>query len=85
MSLNLKNPRAHQLAAELARLTGESMTSAVIRAIEERIGFERRKRGQKRTTERMLEFAERFAAGMPDGCRSADHSSLLYGEDGLPR
>jgi len=85
VSLNLKNPRAHELAAELASLTGESLTSAVIRAIEDRLAEERRKRGQKRKAERMLDFAARFAQGMPDTCHSADHASLLYGEDGLPR
>ena len=29
LSLNIKNPEAHELAAALARLTGESMTKAV--------------------------------------------------------
>ena len=32
MSLNIKSPKAHALAAELARLTGESMTKAVTEA-----------------------------------------------------
>ena len=36
MSLNIKDPEAHKLAQELARETGESMTSAVIQAIRER-------------------------------------------------
>ena len=85
MSLNLKNPRAHELATQLAELTGESLTTAVIQALEEKLELERRKRGQKSTAERILAFADRFASGMPRDCHSSDHGSLLYGEDGLPR
>ena len=32
MGLNIKNEEAHQLVAELAKLTGESMTAAVTEA-----------------------------------------------------
>lgn len=34
--LNIKNPRAHELAVEVASVTGESLTDAVIHALEER-------------------------------------------------
>ena len=34
--LNIKNPRAHQLAVEVAAATGESLTDAVIHSLEER-------------------------------------------------
>lgn len=36
MALNLKNPDVERLATELARLTGESKTEAIRRALEER-------------------------------------------------
>jgi len=36
------------------------------------------------TAASMLAFAEQFAEGMASECHSADHASLLYGEDGLP-
>ena len=36
MALNLKNPEVERLAAELARLTGESKTEAIRRALLER-------------------------------------------------
>lgn len=85
MSLNIKNERAHQLASELAHLTGESLTTAVLRALEQRLEAERERRGKQGKAERMLEFARRFAAGMPPSLRSEDHATLLYGEDGLPK
>jgi antitoxin VapB len=36
MPLNLKNPEVERLAAEVARLTGESKTEAILRALQER-------------------------------------------------
>src|ERR1700679_155901 len=50
-SLNLKNPRAYSLAAELAQLTGESLTASVIAALEHQLEAERRKRGGRTTAE----------------------------------
>lgn len=85
MSLNIKNPEAHLLAAELAELTGESLTAAVVVALRERLEAEKRRRGRGDMAERMLRFADRFRAGMRPGCKSQDHGDLLYGEDGLPR
>jgi antitoxin VapB len=83
MSLNLKNPRAHELAVQLSKLTGESITTVVIKALEERLRQESLKR-QGSTAERILRFADRFAEGMPQVCSSAEHAAI-FGEDGLPR
>ena len=44
MHLNIKNDEAHKLATELARLTGENLTSAVTLALRERMARERRRR-----------------------------------------
>jgi antitoxin VapB len=85
MSLNLKNPRAHALATELAALTGESLTEAVIRSLEDRLRRERLRTGGKSTAERMIEFGRRFSEDFPPAVSSADHGDLLHGEDGLPR
>jgi len=38
MALNIKNERVERLAEELARLTGESKTATILRALEERKG-----------------------------------------------
>jgi hypothetical protein len=37
MSLNIKNPKAHTLAARLAQKTGEALTEAVVRSLRERL------------------------------------------------
>jgi len=36
MAMNIKNEKVEQLADELAHLTGESKTAAILRALEER-------------------------------------------------
>ena len=84
MSLNVKNPQAHDLARELAELTGESLTAAVMTSLDERLQRERQRRMTRKKAERILDFAERFSAGMPGDAHSSEHADI-YGEDGLPR
>jgi antitoxin VapB len=56
VSLNIKDPEAHQLAQAIARATGESMTHAVKVALRERYDrIEGRKR--KASVEELLAIA----------------------------
>ena len=60
MAMNIKNERVEQLAGELARITGESKTAAILRALEER--RERIARGGpsgKQRVAQALDFLER--------------------------
>ncbi len=83
MSLNVKNPEAHQLARELAGLTGESMSSAVTIAVRER--RDRILAGRSGSlTERMLAIGRDCAGRLPTHLRMIDHGELLYDEHGLP-
>jgi antitoxin VapB len=64
MALNIKSPETDRLARELAALTGESITTAVTRALEERLALERRARdaGKKELLrERLREIQAVFA------------------------
>jgi antitoxin VapB len=82
MTLNIKSGEAHALAAELAKLTGESMTKAVTEAIRERLDRERRLRNQAALAEELLAIGRRCAAhGRKD---TRPHGDLLYDERGLP-
>jgi antitoxin VapB len=82
MHLNIKNDEAHQLATELARLTGESLTSAVTLALRERLIRERRRRRTNQVAARLMKIASRYAA-LPDTGRTPDEI-LGYDEHGLP-
>jgi antitoxin VapB len=83
MSLNIKSPEAHDMAAQLARLTGESMTKAVTEAIRERLKSEKRKRDEDKLFAELMEIAEQCAAYPRRDDRSLE--DFLYDERGLPR
>jgi antitoxin VapB len=82
MSLNIKDPEAHQLAQELSKATGETMTEAVTVALRERIARLRRSRKADATAAELLAIGTRCAASLK--CRPVDHATLLYDENGLP-
>jgi len=84
MSLNIKNEEAHRLAQQLARLTGESMSTAVTKAVRERLERVRRKHGTSKA-ERLLQIGRECAAHLKEPFRSIDHGELLYDEKGLPK
>jgi len=58
MALNIKNSVVERLAADVARLTGESKTEAIRRALEERRGRLRSASGDTRRA-RVLRFLEK--------------------------
>ena len=79
MVLSIKSAQADQLARELAELTGETITEAVVTSLEARLALER-----LRQRERSLhDIIERFRQ-LPvlDGRRTND--ILGYDEHGLP-
>jgi antitoxin VapB len=84
MSLSIKNEKTHQMARELARLTGESITVAVSVAIRERL--ERvRENTRKGLAERILEIGRECAAHFKEPYKSIDHGEFLYDDKGLPK
>ncbi len=84
MGLNIKNDETCQLAHELARLTGDTMTGAITIALRERLERERRLRGaEKRLTEMRL-IADRCARLLAPGPSAVEHGKVLYDERGLP-
>ena len=84
MSLNIKSKRAHSLAGRLAALTGETMTEAVTRAVQERLERVQHERG-KGLRERLLAIGKDCAAHLKEPFRSIDHGELLYDDKGLPK
>ncbi|MGI8824293.1 MAG: type II toxin-antitoxin system VapB family antitoxin [Chloroflexota bacterium] len=84
MSLNIKREETYRLAQELAHLTGESVTTAVTRAVRERLDRVRRQQGES-LTDHLLAIGEDCAAHLKEPYRSIDHADLLFDERGLPR
>ena len=89
MALNIKNADVERLAAEVARLTGESKTEAIRRALEER---RRRLRGHAPADRRarVLTFLRKKVwASIPKEelgrrlTRAEEDEILGYGSDGV--
>ncbi|MCC7417837.1 MAG: type II toxin-antitoxin system VapB family antitoxin [Acidobacteria bacterium] len=89
MPLNIKNPDVERLAAEVARLTGESKTEAIRRALDER-----RRRLERRSPDlrraRVLGLLERKVwPTLPKGergrrlTRAEEDDILGYGSAGV--
>ena len=83
MSLNIKDPEAHKLAAMLAKETGETMTAAVTKALRERLERIRRQRKSEAVLAELHAIARR-GASLAKG-PYIDHAELLYDEKGLPK
>lgn len=82
MSLNIKAPRVHDLARELAERRGTTLTSAVEAALEEALA--REGRPADRVRER-LDAISRHCAGLPRLDHRTADEILGYDERGLPR
>ncbi len=82
MALSIKHPRADQLARELAACTGESLTDAVIVALEERL---RRQRMVTSTGFRdELRAIRKRCAKLPRRDHRSADDIIGYDERGLP-
>ena len=84
MALSIKDPETERLARSLAQLTGENITTATRRAIEERLA---RVGGQSHTAtllEDMAEIRRRWSA-LPIVNDQTPEEILGYDEHGLPR
>ncbi len=84
MGLNIKNEQTHKLIQELAKLTGENMTTATTEAVIERLERVRHQKGVSLSM-RLLTIGKDCALRLKEPFRSIDHGELLYGEDGLPK
>jgi antitoxin VapB len=84
VGLNIKNDETHRLVRKLAKLTGESMTTAVTAAVRERLD---RFLGDRRQNlaERLIAIGKECAEHLKEPYRTIDHGELLYDERGLPR
>jgi antitoxin VapB len=81
MTLNIKDPEAHELARKIAEQTGETMTRAVTEALRERLARITRARPPEATADDLLAIGRRCAAtlqGKPvDRARRIQRTSML--------
>lgn len=83
MALNIRNGEAEELAEKLARLTGETKTEAVIKALRDRLERVRRARTKRRLADELDDIARHCAALPVRDARPAE-DILGYDDSGLP-
>ena len=81
MALNIRNPETERLAEALAKLTGETKTEAVTRALRDRLARVRRERARRRLADELA----RQCARLPVLDSRPPDEILGYDEHGLPR
>lgn len=83
MALNIRNPETEKLAAELAKLTGETKTQAVTLALRDRLQRLRRQHSGRRLASELDEIALHCASLPVLDPRDPDEI-VGYDEHGLP-
>jgi antitoxin VapB len=84
VALNIRSAETEALAAELARLTGETKTEAVTKAVRDRLERVRRAR-QRRSLADELDAIGKQCAALPVLDPRAPDEIVGYDEHGLPR
>ncbi|MGA2027144.1 MAG: type II toxin-antitoxin system VapB family antitoxin [Syntrophobacteraceae bacterium] len=84
MPLSIRNPRAEKLARQVASESGESLTQAIIHALEERLERLKGRGTAPDVAEEIMKISLRCRALPEMDQRSADEI-LDYDERGLPQ
>jgi antitoxin VapB len=90
MPLNIKNPDVERLAEEISRMTGESKTEAIRRALEERHARLAHRVGAENRAVRLRRFLEQEAWSIAPKnelgkrlTRAEEEAILGYGPEGV--
>jgi antitoxin VapB len=83
MALSIKNREAERLARELANVTGETITEAVMSAMREQLARKRASASARALEESLRDVHERVARIPVLDNRSPE--DMLYDEHGLPK
>lgn len=84
MPLSIRNARAEALARDVAARTGETMTQAIVVALEQRLAKLRSRRETTAAARNLLRIARRIGRRVTRDRRGPDRI-LGYDKQGLPR
>ena len=84
MPLSIKNPHAERLVRQIASETGESLTGAIEKALEERWQRLQQQRHHRIVSSQLEEILRRVDA-LPNLDSRSEDDILGYDENGIPR
>ena len=84
MGITIKNPKAEHLAREGAKVSGESVTQAIIVALEERLERLKGRKSATNLTEEILRISKRCSA-LPELDHRSPDEILDYDSRGVPK
>ena len=84
MALSIRNPRAEKLARQVAAESGESLTEAIIHALEERLERLKGRHTATDVAEEIMKISLRCRA-LPEKDQRGTDEILGYDERGLPQ
>jgi antitoxin VapB len=83
MALSIKNPEVDRLARELAEVTGENITEAIYKALEERLEKETGRKRSNFFRDKIKRIQERISR-LPRKDHRTDDELIGYDERGIP-
>ena len=84
MPFSIRNPRVERLARDVSRRTGENLTQAIERALQERLAGLRSGKERAALARKLLRIARRCSQ-RPTLDRRSEDELLGYDERGIPR
>ncbi len=84
MALSIKNPETERLARELARVTGESLTEAVTKALRDRLVREAGHKGAREQIRAEIRRIQQEFQSLPVLDHRTPDEIIGYDEYGLP-
>jgi len=84
MAMSIRNNDVEQAARELARMTGESLTQAILKALRERLQRISGRRKSLHLADQLDDIAKR-CAHLPILDQRSENEILGYDEQGIPR
>jgi antitoxin VapB len=84
MALSIKSPEADRMARQLAELTGESTTAAILAALREKLLREQRKKQDKTQLLNDIRAIADHCASLPVFDTRSEDEILGYDRNGIP-
>ena len=84
MGITIEKAKAEKLAREVERLSGESLTEAIIHALEDRLEQLKARRAAATLTEEILRISQRCSA-LPELDERSPDEILGYDSRGVPK